>query len=300
MIYDYKELHSQIRDFLQHKGGKEIQHIGKTLDSLVFGFKLDDRLVCKCVIKDYGIRVWKEVEVLDQLYTQNSCEYLATPINKWEIDEPHMLHTLVLYVFPRYDYSLDTYHVNSGQDHSIELTRQLFVALSTLHSMGYYHGDLKPLNICVHDSNIRLIDYGTTGIYESLCQYRKNSIGWCTPVQFIKMVRKCVQTPASPLLKVMDAMQSFIVKKYGYTNELHEDPKANDEFVASMISVYMQTGRNFWEYNADSELYDNIIVMMNNVALFLGDPEKYIANFRVEIDMAKMLGVLKKTSLTEN
>ena len=81
---------------------------------------------------------------------------------------------------------------------------------------------------------------------------------------------------------------------------MHEDPKANDEFVASMISVYMQTGRNFWEYNADSELYDNIIVMMNNIALFLDNPEKYIANFRVEIDVTKMVGVLKKTSLTEN
>jgi len=61
-----------------------------------------------------------------------------------------------------------------------DMLRQTIIALKTLHGLGYSHGDLKPDNICVRESNLdglkfSLIDYGLcTKLHIPGAQHKQN------------------------------------------------------------------------------------------------------------------------------
>lgn len=138
--------------------------------------------VVKNPIKDY------EIEILKNLFSTskfaNMCEVLDMfylyIINR----SKKMVYYNFCFVTPKYtplnklDYSL------LSETQKLKIIKDLIHGVYDLHTMGYYHGDLKTQNICV-DSNLRtrLIDFGTAYPIENTIHYEryKNTVNYASP-----------------------------------------------------------------------------------------------------------------------
>ena len=90
------------------------------------------------------------------------------------------------------DYDL-TYAVDKGLIPDCkEACRQLLQAIAHLHSCNIAHRDLKPSNVLVHDSQIKLCDFGLAKLVEYSMKTNTvvGTLGWQAP----EVVRKLKQT----------------------------------------------------------------------------------------------------------
>lgn len=88
-----------------------------------------------------------------------------------------------------YPYTLGTYPL---QDISLsekrKLIRQIMEGVYMIHKLGYYHGDLKPENICITSDNIvKIIDFETCDKKKTTCR-DKNSFPFMTPDSYYNRV----------------------------------------------------------------------------------------------------------------
>jgi serine/threonine protein kinase len=90
-------------------------------------------------------------------------------------------------ILPRYTHTIETYPLpKKTYRHSKELLLGLIQGVYDLHCHGYYHGDLKPKNICVDNKNyVRLIDFGTAERLDNTNHQwcLKNTFGYFSPRQ---------------------------------------------------------------------------------------------------------------------
>ena len=161
------------------------------------------------------------------------------------------------------------------------------------------HGDLKPLNICIDNGFIKLIDFGTSCKIVDDKNDFKNTIGWMTPVQFYNMFlrdflsikdlenkikcdlapeRQKIETLLCKYHKIFNFGENFFIFK--------ENPVKNDNFVCALIIIYIYTnGTNLWKCEIYDNKWSNDDIMKNfktmalNIIQFLSNPSEFVDDF---------------------
>ncbi len=274
-----------------------LNHIGYTDDSNVFEYNGIDKkkYVVKCIMKDSH-----EKTILDLIY-KNDYKNLSKAVFNITTD---INIDYNIYIFDCFD--CDLYHLdlielkNKYYNYWNYLGMDLIDAVKNVHLLGYTHGDLKPLNVCLDKCKIKLIDFGISKPISAVCnQYHlKNTFYWFSPVQFINMIKsdfwsiKEVQDEIINLYNddikevelILNNYSQFISISNNQTY-MRECPVKNDWFVCGLLLIYIYTPeKNFWlkdlEYEYTSlSLYKSFPTILDSMKKFLLNPTEFLENY---------------------
>ena len=261
---------------------QDFTHIGYSDDSYVYSFTMANAPLVTKLIQDPFER-----EIVDTLYehkNKNEIRFLCAPINKINHD---------IYIFPKCEGgNLDVAQIKYYHD----LAKDLVEAVTSLHRSGYIHGDLKPLNVCMHKGKICLIDFGT-GLpldFSDIRQMTMNSIAFSTPYQFCKKLNDKLFLD-NYKIKVFDDKDfydglraKFVeIKPLLLLRSKGEDPVQNDMFACGLLLAYVLSGKvNFWrgDYTpptseAVQDIKGMFMTMFDAVIRFMKDKEATVDAF---------------------
>lgn len=139
-----------------------------------------------------------ESYLLNYFYTHPT-KYIACPIDRFFLSSEEFESTLdtpfVIFVLHYYSNTLSSIDLRDVNPYEKKKwCQQIALALSSLHSLGFYYGDLKPSNICIEPDGynsqrkgyrtIRLIDFGISSTVDDVT-FIKSTIFYFTPIQAV-------------------------------------------------------------------------------------------------------------------
>ena len=304
-----------------------LKHIGFSQDSVVFQVNWLDGLdvrtgVLKCI---YEFICSYDSVVYDNLSQGNSLEqlgyvepseltllrhaFLCKNINWCEpLDIYYLLELrkicvkrwfcVVLPLYPDTFHSIDVCSLSIRNKKKMIL--QLSRAIYSLHQTGYYHGDLKPKNICSDSSgSVRLIDFGTSNkVSETTSLVRlKNTYGYFSPIQcFNHLVQESIPDVVSRLpLELVHKLKGVLNKSrisvcLYVTPEMERPIKyipehgfSNDLFVIGILMTFLfdTTHQHFFLKRTEENncIEDFLELVIHNTIIFVQDPKAYIKDY---------------------
>ena len=292
----------------------EIKHIGYSDDSFVY-YIPSKNIVVKCIAKCNNSC---EIEINEKLYkSQDSQEGLIKPLNMYSFTyiRSYMIETnlvketteYVLFEYEYIKYNLENFFEKSSKLMLITIKKkiinQVIKGISNLHTLGYYHGDLKPKNICISEDGetVKIIDYGLCDLieYKNSEKYFKNTIYSASPFQlarhiqeynslkhYLKDFKKVFKTKYNqiPCITTTDAIL--------FRETYRESCIKNDWFgVGLLIYFILSNGNHFFIQNTKvNSIYitnslfniDLLKDIINNTLTFLDDPTLYCKNKQID------------------
>jgi len=171
------------------------------------------------------------------------------------------------------------------QDDKQVLCEQLHDGVKQIHSIGYYHGDLKPLNIGYKDG-MKILDFGSANLVTT--NDFTNSFGFCAPIQMLRWIiskdykYKKYKTSVNIVKKLIEKK---IIKKEEKTLHSKECPKQNDLFTVALLFVYIfGNGMLFFDPEGSKDFVNAIL---KNYEKFLENPEEYTLSIITKINPTK-------------
>ena len=314
-----------------------LQHIGFSEDSVVFQTNWLDGLsvqtgVLKCVfdftcsyesvvyehlsqgksIEQLGYNEASEICLLKHAFlhkTDNWCEPLdicylleirKTYVRRW------FCVVLPLYQYTFHTIEMDSLSIRQRKKMILQLSRAVY----SLHKIGYYHGDLKPKNICSDSSgDTRLIDFGTSNKVSntSSSNWLKNTYGYFSPIQcYNHLIQESIPNVVSKLPKelIQELKRSLGKKKisvYIYATPemarpieyIPEHGFSNDLFVIGILMSYLfdTTYQHFFlKRNKKNQHIDDFLeLVIHNIILFVEKPNAYIKDYYKQVSFPLFL-----------
>jgi Protein kinase domain len=314
-----------------------LQHIGFSEDSVVFQTNWLDGLfvqtgVLKCifdftcsydsVVYDYlsqgksieqlGYLEASEISLLKHAFLERKdhwCEPLdmfyfleirKTYVKRW------LCVALPLYQHTFYSIPMDSLTIRQKKKMVLQLSRAVY----SLHKIGYYHGDLKPKNICIDSSEyVRLIDFGTSNKISNVSSlnWLKNTYGYFSPIQcFNHLVQESIPNIVSQLPKRLLEELRRVLKKKGISICIYVTPQmdspieyipehgfSNDLFVIGILMSFLfdTTYQHlFLKRNKENQHIDEYLeLMIHNIILFVKNPKVYLKDYYNQVSFPLFL-----------
>lgn len=276
----------------------EIKHLGYSEDSYVY-YIPSKSIVVKCIESLEGSC---ETEVNKKLFNLNDQPIgLIKPLNIHTFEYISFYLTTrgfvretteyFLFEYDYYKYNLESFLKESlvlSETTKLDIIEQIKQGINTLHSLGYYHGDLKPKNICISDDGkiIKIIDYGLCDSVENKEAelYWKNTLYSASPLQLGRHIQAY-----DDYKKYFDNIKTQVKLIYNkdpiiYKNKqvFRESCITNDWFGVGLLIYYVLTNGTYFfsGLSVNENASDKVIIKQtfNNVLLFLKDPIQYCKN----------------------
>ena len=260
----------------------DVKRISYGEESLVYSFKTSfNKLYVAKIVSDK-----LELELLDKLYAYalsvpNDVKFLGTPIRKIGQN---------VYIFEKYHGDLDKSNLKLQASFGNDLVN----AIKTLHSLGYSHGDLKPMNVCLQRlpgkeyGQIRIIDFGFACPLKNqhFRWHLRNTLTFATPYQFFKHIfqSKFTDEPNKYIgeehKEALETLKELVLWK----NKNGEDCIQNDYFACGLLIAYISTKRlNFWSGQRYPKTVvcfkEHLVIMLHSMIDFMRDKERVIDAF---------------------
>ena len=127
--------------------------------------------------------------------------------------------------FEYYDYTFSSIDFTSlPLNTKYKIIEELINGVTHLHTLGYYHGDLKPANICITNSfEVKIIDFETCNEYTVLTE-EKNTFPFITPYSYFYR------------------LSNSSLFKDKYNSDYKESGVKNDIYVVALLILYILSG----------------------------------------------------------
>ncbi len=218
--------------------------------------------------------------------TVESIEHLAVPkdtlriITLLERENQVQTKIWVCLVYPQYSKDLESYGIKALTNYQkLLMTSHLLKAVINLHNIEWYHNDIKPTNLVVHNGLLNLIDFGCA-TKENINMDFKNTFSFFTPMQAYNHLSLNLNSfIKESVYKYMPLLEISIKELYNAVpieNMYIEKSDANDIFCTMIMIVYIfGNHRNFYinterkglSYNDEElqfEIYDNVLMYCQN------------------------------------
>ena len=214
-------------------------------------------------------------------------------------------------VLPLYPYTFHSILIDSLYIHQRKkMILQLSRAVYSLHKIGYYHGDLKPKNICCDAlADVRLIDFGTSNKVSNVSSHNwiKNTYGYFSPIQcYNHLVQESIPNVVSKLPKdlLQELKRSLGKKKISvciYVTPEMERPIeyipehgfSNDLFVIGILMSFLfdTTYQHFFlkRTKKNQHIDDFLELVIHNIILFVQKPKRYINDYYKQVSFPLFL-----------
>jgi len=161
------------------------------------------------------------------------------------------------------------------RDLQLQLCNQLDEAVCHIHSLGYYHGDLKPQNICISKNDkIKIIDFGASNLINK--PEFTNSFGFCSPSQLSYWLETMSYKSQQKYINILKKLKKLkIIKCEDEKIVVNESSIVSDLFVVGLLMVYIY-GRGLLLFLPNQKNKDFESEIINNYDKFLEDPKGYI------------------------
>ncbi len=312
-----------------------LQHIGLTHDSVVFqvnwkslnGMAMTGVLKCifdfscsyesnvyECLSKgkpleELGYVEPNEITLLKYAFLRQNDNW-CQPLDMCYLLELRKIQVKrwLCVIFPMYQHTFHTINfslltVRQKKKMILELAR----AVHSLHQIGYYHGDLKPKNICSESSGqVRLIDFGTASKIDNVhsLKWIKNTYGYFSPIQcFNHLVQESIPDLVSRLPKGLLHELKLALGMQGIAVCLHATPTmerpmeyipehgfSNDLFVLGLIMSFLfdKTYQHFF-LKGYIKKCDSLELLIRNVIEFVRDSKAYLKDYYKQVSFPKVL-----------
>jgi serine/threonine protein kinase len=189
--------------------------------------------ILKCMI-DYEEKIYSKLNIFphkniasyeEQYYCFEHANYFTNYIKKFT-------------QFPYYKYTFSSMDFNIlNKEIKYKIIKELIDGVSHIHQLGFYHGDLKPDNICITEEYVvKIIDFETCD-YSYIQTEEKNSFPFITPLSYFHRIED----------------DSFFKKKYDNI-EYSESGIKNDIYVVALLILYILSGIKVLKIELEFEL----------------------------------------------
>jgi len=325
---------------------KACKHIAYAKDSLVYSSKDSQyKPVVLKIIKELeyesgskiaeaiseGIDVYSDITLssnfnnaeiyINKYLTASQDENLASPLS-WYLcthvrqayEEERIVCSVetryYIFVFPKYATDLHRQPIcDLKYKYKLSILIHICKGIKSLHEMGYYHGDLKPPNVCLTDlGQVKLIDFGTSewsgDVHANY--YLKNTWGWTSLKQAWNHIqdKECKEnlcTGLSNMDKINFTAFDVLLSDYFEDEEIsdilpeslliNEKWEYNDVFGACLLVMYvLGDGYNMW-CRGPMKGYDTMKII-HNMEEYIKDKDSFIRSIlqEVKIDEDSVVG----------
>jgi serine/threonine protein kinase len=283
-----------------------IEHVGYTQDSLVYYLESTRKNKNKLIIKCFKLQKDSyEYDVnLKLINKENEVSGLIQPLNVTIIDLSYLKENSELKIcfieYPFYKYDLESYLEKNPRlslSSKLKLIKQIENGINHLHSIGYYHGDLKPKNICISEDGqiAKIIDYGLCDKIDNVEAklFWKNTLYSASPFQLFRHLQEYPDYKN----KYYEKYVSIFTKKYNKDiywtfgkNAVKESTIKNDWFGVGLLIYYILSGgKNFFlttnsKYTIKNNSMDDDAIeeTFKNGYDFLNNPTDYCKNIKIK------------------
>ncbi len=236
---------------------------------------------------------------------------------------------------PNYGKDLGDFDISTQDSNTkLDIVRNVFKAVTDLHTKYIHHGDIKIHNICIDRNNMPvIIDFGVSKIMFDKQEHinidkivLQNTFGYCCPQQFFLFMllsyndideysdslRKLVGQDffANIRKETLDIIRnkfnnSIILSESNMIVDISFDWKLNDLFCASLTAYYILSNGIHFFTKTTSFLHSKTLVktMMSNIIDYLNNPKIYfeemvsMIEFDVQTIDKDLFNKIKKTLL---
>jgi serine/threonine protein kinase len=281
----------------------------------------DDKILKIVFDFEYPSNTNQEISINLHLYEQPSV-FLASPLDIFTVlhqtvDGKKFRH--VVFVYKKYDCDMYTCDLEQvSLEDKQEIVSSIAKGLHSLHTMGWFHGDLKPLNICLHKYKPVLIDFGSSEKIDDPEAYHmlKNTWSYFTPIQCCNHLfhdetyNDCVKglscndkiSLAWLIKDLIELLKYDRNEKEGLVTQgksLGECGKRNDLFCFCLL-VFTIFGNGYQFFTKDCTFHYHSIQLVKNMNSFLKDRNTYITRALLEASVPISLHSLLRKGLSEN
>ena len=286
----------------------DIKHIGYSEDSFVYHLQhlsnSQKQIIVKC-FKDEKNSM--ELDVNKKLLYKDNfiLSGLIQPLNISIYDLTRYIKTNICVIeYPYYKYDLDSYikkNLKISFSNKLKLIEQIKNGIQYLHSIGYYHGDLKPQNICISENGdeLKIIDYGLCDQIDNKNTeyYWKNTVYSASPFQIFHRL----QDYPDYVKKYYDKYYTIINTKYNptknenfqrckYQTTFKESCVKNDWFGVGLLIYFILTdGKYFFLSSNLNHIIKNDVIsddaleeIIKNSYDFLDNPIEYCKSIKIK------------------
>jgi serine/threonine protein kinase len=282
----------------------KIKHIGYSEDSLVY-YVPDKNIIVKC-FRNESMTCEHIVNTCLYKIKDNDIVGLIKPINKYKFDfiseyTYDCEDEYFVFEYPYYKYNLESYFTEKNSmsiSTKLNIINQIVSGINQLHSLGFYHGDLKPKNICISEDGetVKIIDFGLSDSIENdnAELYWKNTIYSASPLQlarhiqeyddykeqyFTEYITKIKENyNKEPIVESICKCESKLCK----TRQVYKESTVqNDWFGVGLLIYYILTNGQyfFMKKQIDNKNTEHMLKeIFKNALVFLKNPVEYCKN----------------------
>jgi len=227
---------------------------------------------------------------LNKYFMENPHKNIASPTNSFLLYNLTNEH-IELYAgieMPKY-HSLQEANFDDWTDHTkVTFLKGLIEGVINIHKIHYFHGDLKPLNICYDNEYVaKIIDFGKSDKLDCRASFT-NSFGFCPPTQMYYWMNDPDDgVTKDGNYKFEQIILNDLLDTYGLLEESVDEngnliiiPKdkfmKNDFFTIGLIIIFVYGNKKLFFYQED-ESGDSILTFIDCYIKFLRNPREYLS-----------------------
>lgn len=200
-------------------------------------------------------------------------------------------------VMPKYTTLQQCNFTKLHEHEQIKLVKDIIIGVINIHKTGYFHGDLKPLNICLDDMlNPRIIDFGMANKIQAVSAFT-NSFGFCSPTQMYYWMTDKDNSVAESgeyeceKFTIIDLLLSHhLIKKNNDGFVVIDNYMKNDFFTIGLLIFFIFGNKRFFFYNdhltGEKNTTRNFI---DCYIKFLTNPKEYFEKVVEEIQLPETM-----------